>query len=321
VSKNTSIAVVVPFFKGYFFEELLNSLANQSDGDFRVFVGDDNSENPPLNLIEKYKDILQISYVRFDINLGSEDLAAQWNRCVKLAPNSDWIWVIPDDDLPSENCIEEIKKSCLIADRVRSNIIHVPCITINSRGDVLTDREDWPSITNSCDFYLRHLKGEVSGLSLANSVYRRNKFESVGGFISLPKAWGSDHATTLSVADGGSIVTAPKASLKFRMSNYNISSFIDDAEEKMQARLLFSKILSDMSRSCYSDDIRSNLLFWFYMKGELYATKFWPFSFSMMRKLLELAAVCGVDRTPIQIIKICAKGYISNLRRLLSKTK
>lgn len=50
------LAIVIPFFKLDYFEKTLESLANQTNKNFNLYIGDDFSPETPLKLLEKYKD-------------------------------------------------------------------------------------------------------------------------------------------------------------------------------------------------------------------------------------------------------------------------
>ncbi len=310
-----SIGVIVPFYKIDYFENLLNALSDQTDSMFTVFIGNDASDPAAEDLCIKFREVLDIKYHFFCNRMGHIDLAKQWNRCVFLAGDVDWIWVVPDDDLPSPECIAEIRASAIVADEVCANVIHIPCITIDGRGDRRGARDEWPAVINSAEFYLRQIRGDASGMSLANAVYRRSAFDAAGQFMSLPKGWGSDHATTLAVAAGGPIVTVPRAWLGFRMSGHNISSMSDDGYEKLRARLSFALWLANKVPEWYGSDVSRQLLRWFYLKGELYVTQVWPFSIAMASGLFKLAEICGVRRTPLQKTGIIARGWFNTIKR------
>lgn len=49
------LAAQIPYFKLAFFEETLQSLANQSDKRFKVYIGDDASPESPKNLLNHYQ--------------------------------------------------------------------------------------------------------------------------------------------------------------------------------------------------------------------------------------------------------------------------
>ena len=291
---NTSIAVVIPFYKPDFFKKLLTALSCQSDTEFKVFVANDASDPIAEDICNEFSETLDITYHRFDERMGHVSLAGQWNRSVALISDFDWVWVVPDDDLPSPDCIAEFRDAAMKADDVGSNVIHIPSITIDEHDTASHSRSGLPFVMSSDEFYLSQLKGLTPGMSLANAVYRKKAFDSAGQFISFPRGWGSDHATTLAVAAGGPIVTLPHAWLGFRMSGLNISSQTDDVGQKLEARLGFATWLAEKAPKWYGPDMAQEMLRWFYLKGELYVIRIWPFSIAMALRLFDLADICGV---------------------------
>ena len=47
------LAIVIPYYKIAFFEETLKSLANQTNKQFIVYIGDDASKDDPTFLLKK----------------------------------------------------------------------------------------------------------------------------------------------------------------------------------------------------------------------------------------------------------------------------
>lgn len=313
------LEIVIPFYKPDYFERLLHSLASQTDRSFNITIGNDASTQEAEAIVARYAHILHIKYHYFENRLGNVDLARQWNRCVSLSSGSKWLWVVPDDDLPSSKCVEALRAASNQADQTGANVIHLPCTTIDKNEVLLSAPEDLPTLMNSDEFYLKQLQGKTAGSSLANAVYRRSKFDDLGGFRSLPRGWGSDHATMLAVADGGPIINTSGAWLNFRMSGINISSLSNDAAEKMEARIIFARWLKKASERWYGEEKSALIMKWFYFKGEFYARKIWPFSLRNMELLFELARACGIPRTTVQRVSIAACCYGSHIERVLRK--
>tara|TARA_B110000240_G_scaffold195891_1_gene246534 strand:+ start:1600 stop:2013 length:414 start_codon:yes stop_codon:yes gene_type:complete len=80
------LAIVIPYYKITFFEETIASLANQTNKNFKVYIGNDASPECPEALIEQYKDKFNFIYKKFETNLGSTSLVKQWERCI----DTDW---------------------------------------------------------------------------------------------------------------------------------------------------------------------------------------------------------------------------------------
>ena len=81
------LAIVIPYYKLTFFDATLASLAAQTCHDFKVYIGDDASQEKPSALLEKYKEQFDFIYHRFDENLGGTSLTKQWERCIALSGN------------------------------------------------------------------------------------------------------------------------------------------------------------------------------------------------------------------------------------------
>jgi glycosyltransferase involved in cell wall biosynthesis len=59
------LAIVIPVFKSSFFGACLESIWNQTDGRFSVYVGNDASNDTEIDrIIEKYKDKINITYIK-----------------------------------------------------------------------------------------------------------------------------------------------------------------------------------------------------------------------------------------------------------------
>ncbi len=76
------LAIVIPAYKIIYFEQVLISIANQTNRNFHLYVGDDASPDDFISLINKYKNKIDITYVRFENNLGKNDLVSHWERCI-----------------------------------------------------------------------------------------------------------------------------------------------------------------------------------------------------------------------------------------------
>ena len=78
------LAIVIPYYKIDFFSETLNCLANQTNKQFHVYIGNDASPTDPSSLLDNYKDTIKFTYKKFNNNLGGYSLVKQWGRCIGL---------------------------------------------------------------------------------------------------------------------------------------------------------------------------------------------------------------------------------------------
>lgn len=308
-SQPSLLAVVIPFYKISYFEELLEALSRQTNHDFTVYIGDDCSSDNPDVILKKYAGKLNIVYKRFADRLGHISLTRQWERCIELIDQEEWIWVLPDDDLPSVNCVEIFYQS--IEENVSENVkVYRMPLNIIDRNSVVTRKlNDIPLLENNYQFYSRIVRG-LDGSTLGDNVFHRKSFEESGGFVDFPKAWGSDHATILRASSGGLICGLKNASLGFRMSGENISSDIKDGAQKMSARLLFAKWLKE-HEGIFPQKPDAEFYRYFYWKGEYYAIYEWDFTVGMWLKLYRLRNICINSYNPFPLFKLLLKRLLS----------
>ena len=104
--EQAKLAIVIPAYKGEFLAKTLSSLANQTNMNFNVYVGDDCSPFDLSRIVNQFKDKLSIHYVRFSENMGKANLIAQWNRCLGLLQGEEYFCFFSDDDLMEPGCVE-----------------------------------------------------------------------------------------------------------------------------------------------------------------------------------------------------------------------
>lgn len=234
------LAIVIPVYKIDFFKWTLDSIANQTCKDFTVYIGDDNSSADFENLIFKYIDRINIVYKKFNENLGRKDLVAQWNRCLDLIDDEEWIWLFSDDDIMDSNCVEffydELKKS------QEYDLYHFNVDVINSQNDLLWKAEEYPNVLDGLTF-LRKKNSAAIDSFVVEYIFRRLKFEDLGGFQHFDMAWGSDVATWAKLGKESGIKTICGARVLWRESNLNITPSKDRAilKRKLAANVEFFK--------------------------------------------------------------------------------
>jgi glycosyltransferase involved in cell wall biosynthesis len=245
------IAIVIPYYKYSFFEKTLQSLANQTDKRFKVYIGNDCSPDDPQELLEKYKDSFQFEYKSFGNNLGGRSLVKQWDRCLALTQDEEWTIILGDDDTLGENCIQEIYKSLETAKKHNAKIIRFATQVINAEDKFLTDVYVHPEIENSVDFAFRKIKGGTRS-SLSEYVFKTSIIRRQG-FQDFPLAWHADDLATLEFSGFGIIYTINTAIVYFRKSGINISSKQDDFKPKNIATFSYYYYLLQNKKQYFND--------------------------------------------------------------------
>ena len=216
--ENKLLTVVIAYYNLRFFKETLDSLASQTDKDFCVFIGNDNSPEDPLNLIESYKGKLQVSYKKYNANFGGIDLTLQWKRCIDEV-NTPYFMILGDDDMLSNNSVEEINKELKRNNQI--NVYRLSMLRINEEGKNITELMDYSDIDTSTDFIVKRAKNEVLS-SLGEYVFSKKKYDKYG-IVSFPKAFYSDNMMVLQYSDFGRVINIAQAISIIRVSKYSIS--------------------------------------------------------------------------------------------------
>lgn len=212
------LAIVIPAYKINFFERAVKSLANQTCKDFVVYVGNDHSTEEFEFICEKYKSQIEIVYHRFDSNLGSVDLVAQWERCIALTNNEPWIWLFSDDDEMGARCVELF----LNARELGYDIYHFDVKTIDENSVEIGKGSKYPSVITSFQLYRGKMINGLMSLVVEN-VFSRDVYESCNKFQKFDLAWGSDTATWVKFAQKKGMKTIHGDYVYWRESSLNIS--------------------------------------------------------------------------------------------------
>lgn len=230
------LAIVIPYYKVKYFEKTLQSLANQTDKRFKVYIGNDNSPENPENLINSFKNKFSIDYFTFKTNLGKSSLTKQWERCILKVQDEKWIMILGDDDVLDVNVVESFYFNLSKVKELYS-VIRFTTIIIDEYENNLTENFIHPVVEKSTDFLIRKINGETrSSLSeyiFEKAIYLEKKF------YNFPLAWYSDDLAILEFSNFNSIYSINNASIYIRISTCSISGSIDNEAIKIMASLQF----------------------------------------------------------------------------------
>ena len=231
------LAIVIPYYKINFFEATLDSLANQNNKQFKVYIGDDASPENPSDLIKKYQGKFDSVYCRFETNLGGISLTQQWERCIGLSAKEDWIMILGDDDVVEDNFVTVFYQNIKEIDALKINVIRYATVVVDKNGQEISKIHTHPKLETSTDFLMRKLKGGTRS-SLSEFVFRRLAFDKVK-FKDLPLAWYSDYLAVLEVSNFSTLFTINNSLVYFRHSGLNITSQSDNLKIKNIATFQF----------------------------------------------------------------------------------
>ncbi len=224
------LAIVITYYKLTFFEATLQSLVNQTNKKFKVYIGNDASPENPSVLLKKYKPQLDFNYQQFDNNLGSISLVKQWERCMNFIGDEQWVIILGDDDTLSENCVELFYQNLNKAETHNCDVIRFATKVIDEKGEAISNLHIHPEIENSVDFLFRKIKGGTRS-SLSEYVFKKNDISNIG-FKNFPLGWHSDDLAVLEFSKFKNIYTINSSTVFVRLSTLNISGMSDNLKQK-----------------------------------------------------------------------------------------
>jgi len=251
------LAIIIPYYKIIFFEATLQSLANQTNKQFKVYIGDDASNENPNDLLENYKGKFRFAYHRFEENIGGASLTKQWERCVELSIDEEWIMILGDDDVLSENVVEEFYKQ-LPFFKDKSNVVRFSTEVINSKNEIISKKYDHPVWEKASDSFFRKLV-EKTRISLSEHIFLKESFLK-HKFYNYPLGWNSDDHAWFNFTDNKPIYAINNSLIYIRVSDHSISGKNDNENEKRQSVIQFLKYVITKKFSLFNVDQQLVLL-------------------------------------------------------------
>jgi len=226
--QNKNLAIIIPAFKETYLRETLNSLYLQTNQNFTVFIGDDNSPYNLWSIINDFTDKIDIVYHRFNENLGADNLVNHWERCIRMSNTEEWIWLFSDDDLLQPDCVETFFNAVELNQEIE--LFHFNVKVIDYEGSELTnyiERSVFPDILNSIDFFEARINHMLNSY-VVEYVFSRSLYMAEGGIVNFDLAWCSDDATWIKFGMKNGIYTIKGSKVCWRYSGINISSIKGD---------------------------------------------------------------------------------------------
>lgn len=251
------LAFVIPYYKIDFFEETLKSLEEQTNKNFTVYVGNDNSPNDPFDIIEKYSS-LNITYKVFETNLGAIDLEGQWIRCIDLSKDEEWICILGDDDCPKKNFVEEFYKILPVVDEKNINVIKTAITSIDSNSKLRGADLVHPEYDTSINTFWRD-RNKQTHTSISENIFRRSSYEKIG-FRGFPLAWGTPLVAWIDYSEGGLIYGLNSTQMSVRSSEINLSRVDSFKDQKQVGEAMVYEVIFSDYHDKFSDSQRLFLI-------------------------------------------------------------
>ena len=196
-------------------------MANQSDQRFTVYVGDDQSPENIREIVEQYQQILSIRYTRFKHNLGSQSLASQWSRSIRLS-HEPWVWLFSDDDTMEPECVASFYQA-LKETNSQYDLYRFNTNMIDRQGHLIKRSPDHAPLESAREFVIKRLRFQKISTA-CEYIFARSAFDRAEGMVELPLAWCSDDASWVAFTNEKPIYTIAGPRANWRWSGVNISS-------------------------------------------------------------------------------------------------
>lgn len=252
------IAIVIPYYKLEFFETTLQSLKNQTDKRFKVYIGNDASPEDPKLLLNKFENDFQSSYHYFDQNLGGTSLVKQWERCINLVDNEEWIMILGDDDVLDENVIQSFYQNQEQIIKNNIQVVRFATTVINEKDKVISRKFEHPVLETGQDFLVRKFSKKTRS-SLGEYLFKKEVVNKIK-FKDLPFAWHSDDLSVLEFSTPNFIYSINDSQLFIRVSSLSITGDSSSNDQKNKATFDFFEILFKKYNSLFTKSQKTIIL-------------------------------------------------------------
>ncbi len=292
---NNKIAIIIPAYKANYLEQTLNSFVNQTNKNFSVYIGNDNSPHDIDSIVSKFISKLNIIYHKFDDNLGSISLTKQWERCIDLS-NEKWIWLFSDDDLVSSDCIQKFYD--FRDDENKFYKFHTKIIN-GKNEDVFkkTDKiNNYKEYITSTEFIANRIKCKGFRSFAVEYVFSRELYNKIK-FIDFPLAWASDDASWITYSLNSGRIKCIPAVVSWRASDFNISLSTVNSKvnnQKIEASIKYCVWLKSTLNNKINDN---DISYWFCMQ---IASISYQINFKKLKKMIDSI---GLHISSFELIK------------------
>lgn len=251
------LAIIIPYYKLTFFEETLKSLASQTDKRFKVYIGDDVSPENPASLLEKYKNQFDFVYHKFEKNIGSISLVKQWERCIALTKNEEWLMILGDDDVLGDTVVASWYENYGLFNE-KSNVIRFASKIVYHEKQKISEVYTHPVWELATDSFYRKYEN-LTRSSLSEHIFSRASYVKYG-FRDFPLAWHSDDWAWLEFSDNKPIFTINESLVYVRISANSISGKADNLHKKDIETIEFYRFIVLKKLSFYNKQQRKKLI-------------------------------------------------------------
>ena len=239
------ISVAIPCYKGKFLAEAICSILGQTYKKLELIIVNDQSPEDIDAIVRQFDDP-RIQYHVNKSNLGAQNPAYNWNKCLSYA-KGEFFALLCDDDVYEPTFFETMLT--LAQKHPETQVFRARANFINTEGKEINRYASAPE-WESWEDYLWHVTKNYRSQTISEWFYRTDALTSVGGYALLPLAWYADYLSIFRFAQRGGIASTSEILVHFRLSGENISSRDDEntvqkIEAQNQYRTNVAELLKD----------------------------------------------------------------------------
>ena len=255
-----SLAIVIPYYNIHFFDKTLFSLSCQTDKRFKVYIGNNNSPNDPMELIDHYKDGLDITYKVFRNERDPRLLSNQFMQCLSLISDEEWFMILGDDDMLDSDVVAEFYRNLPQVEAEGLHVIKFSSALLNEYDEIISNAFSlFPTESSTELFFNKIIKGKVRS-SLSEHIFRTSQYTK----YKIPQyslAWHSDDMMIMQYSDFKNIACISDSVVFIRFSSKSISGQTKlYIKEKKEASIdFYSDLLFRYHKEFDNDQLRTIL--------------------------------------------------------------
>ena len=220
IGNKKMLAIVIPFYRIDFFIETINSLVNQTNRNFNVYIGDDCSDYRINDYLDLNSLPFAVHHTRFSENMGLKNLGGHFSRCVDLCAEEDWVMILGDDDYLEENCVHDFYFHLSEIENLEINVVQYATVKMNQDGNKVSEKFINDKLLHASNDFIDKLKGKRG--SLSEIIFKKSKLKEID-FELLPMAWMLDWYAVLKCSNYQTIYNINSSIVYVRYGGHSIS--------------------------------------------------------------------------------------------------
>ena len=213
------VTIAIPAYKRKYLKEAIQSVLEQSYKNLEVVIVNDCSPQDLDSVLKSFGDD-RIHYYFNRKNLGKDDPAHNWNKCLSYA-HGDLFSILCDDDMYEPTFVERMVE---LAQKYQNVSVFRSRADFIDKNGVVVNRYPSAPEWESMEDYMWHVFNNYRYQTISEFMCRRERILSCGGYVSLPLAWYADYLSIYRFSSKDGIASCSDCLVHFRQSGDNISS-------------------------------------------------------------------------------------------------